>query len=484
MASGSDSAASDTTQIKFVRLCWIDLTGRMRCRIVPRTRYERMIESPPESILPLPACVMGLGHRDELAPGFGPAGDLYLQPDKISYRILTYLPTHAMVMCSLLRRRESDVHQQPESVSNCFSPYPLCPRFILSSTLHSGISESCVSYLVGFEIQVVLLESNQSLTPVDASTPHFWSSNSTFRNGTRGLACIERVVDCLIKANIVVEQWHATSAPGQFEIVLGPHAPFQSCDELIYAREMIYSIAHEMGLKATFSPKPLNTTRGTTSPMHISLHRKNQKPDSNTTSNIDNSLPPASSSTSLNFIESHWLAGVLLHLPAISAFLQPSSFSYDQTILGYRGGASWVFWGTGNRAAPIRLCTSSATYGVLVQKHFELSTCDATANVYLALSAVLTAGLLGIQTPMELSHPDCRVDVSKMTVQERQIHKITCPLPRSLDEALAALEKDSTFTKALGQVFVRAYTTTKKAEADRYNALEAEDQNIFAWEQY
>lgn len=48
-----------------------------------------------------------------------------------------------------------------------------------------------------------------------------------------------------------------------------------------------------------------------------------------------------------------------------------------------------------------------------------------------------------------------------MTLQERQAHKIISPLPRSLDEALVALEKDTTLSKALGQVFVRAYTTTK-----------------------
>ncbi|KAA1105070.1 hypothetical protein PGTUg99_016998 [Puccinia graminis f. sp. tritici] len=289
----ASEAATDAAQPKFVRLCWIDLTGRVRCRIVHRTRYEQMIQSPPESILSLPACVMGLGHQDELAPGFGPSGDLYLQPDKISYRVLTYFPTHAMVMCSLLRRREPDSHQASENHSSHFSPYPLCPRFILSSTLHSGIAESGVSYLIGFEIEVVLLKSLQPLEAVD-SGPHFWSGASSFRNGAAGLACIEKVVGYLEEANITVEQWHAGSAPGQFELVLSPHAPFQSCDELIYAKELIYSVAHEMGLKATFSPKPFQAARGTRSPMHISLHKKNkQLPEGQLQSRNSSSSPPS-----------------------------------------------------------------------------------------------------------------------------------------------------------------------------------------------
>ncbi|PLW28009.1 hypothetical protein PCANC_12001 [Puccinia coronata f. sp. avenae] len=291
-------AGSDTAQPKFVRLCWIDLTGRVRCRVVHRTRYEKMIQSPPESILSLPACVMGLGHHDELAPGFGPAGDLYLQPDKISYRVLSYLPTHAMVMCSLLRRREADSHLQgtENQSASQFSPYPLCPRFILSSTLHSGMAESGVSYLIGFEIEVVLLKSLRPIIePVD-SGQHFWSSASSFRNGAAGLACIEKVVQHLEEANISVEQWHAASAPGQFELVLSPHAPFQSCDELIYAKELIYSVAHELGLKATFSPKPFQAARGTRSPVHVSLHKKYQQ----SSDSISQSGNPAASPPSPN----------------------------------------------------------------------------------------------------------------------------------------------------------------------------------------
>lgn len=90
------------------------------------------------------------------------------------------------------------------------------------------------------------------------------------------------------------------------------------------------------------------------------------------------------------------------------------------------------------RSAPVRLCTSAAASSMAVTKHFELATCDATTNVYLALSAILTAGLLGIrksdnplialiellcwkiscgwccqilfmlETPIELLQPDCR----------------------------------------------------------------------------
>ncbi|MBW0462513.1 hypothetical protein O181_002228 [Austropuccinia psidii MF-1] len=493
MAGGGDQL-SNTAQVKFVRLCWIDFTGMVRCRIVSKARYDKMIQSPPESLLALPACVIGLGHKNEMAPGFTSSGDLYLQPDKISFRVLTYQSSHAMVLCSLLRRQESDLTSETsgETSVNNFTPYPLCPRFILSSTLHSGVAESGVSYLVGFEIEVVLLESSSPRMPVDASkgVPHFWSSNASLRLGSKALACMEKVVSCLEEAGIGVEQWHAENAPGQFEVALSPHAPFQSCDELIYTKELIYNIAQEMGLKATFSPKPYQTAAGNGAHMHISLHRKSKIKSACALSprrdSFNSPTPPSSMgfSSTLNVIKRHWLAGVLLHLPAITAFTLPSVFSYDRLADGVWAGGTWVAWGTANKEVPVRLCTSSAMNGSAYEKHFELKTADFTANVYLALSAVLTAGLLGIQTPLELLQSDCRVDPNKMTLQERQAHKIVTPLPRTLDEAFLSLEKDTTFAKALGQVFVAAYTTTKKAEADRYRALSAEKQELFALQYY
>nr|AFN02850.1 putative FLU1-II [Phakopsora pachyrhizi] len=527
---------------RFVRLCWIDFTGMVRCRVVKFSRYEQMVRSPPESLLTLPACVMGIGHHEELSPGFGPVGDLYLQPDKISFRVMTYHPSHAMVMCSLLRRRESDLtfdasdqnvvnvggvggtnsSSGSSKITSNFTPYPLCPRFILSSTLHSGVAESGISYLIGFEIEVVLLESVEPMVAVDnGNYSHCWSGHSSLRSGSKALACMEKVIDYLDEASIGVEQWHAESAPGQyiieiiiiinklerveiklkgmrffhdakvsskskyqtnfysfilyslffififyFELALSPHAPFQSCDELIYTKELIFNVANQMGLKATFSPKPYSTACG--SGAHVScFHFKDLTQASPTTSPGINDihspeLRPVNSNSSLNALERHWLAGVLLHLPAIISFTQPSTFSYDRTLESAWSGGVWVSWGTANKEVPVRLCTSSASGGLGISKHFELKTCDFTFNVYLALSVILTAGLLGIQTPLDLLLSDCKVDPSKMSPQERQANKITTSIPRSLEESLNALERDSTLTKALGQVFVKAYSTTKK----------------------
>lgn len=78
--------------IKFVRLCWIDFAGLVRIRVVPKRRYDKMILSPPTSLIGVTAATIALAHHDELGPGFAPVGEIFLHPDKNSYRPLPYEP--------------------------------------------------------------------------------------------------------------------------------------------------------------------------------------------------------------------------------------------------------------------------------------------------------------------------------------------------------------------------------------------------------
>lgn len=135
---------------------------------------------------------------------------------------------------------------------------------------------------------------------------------------------------------------------------------------------------------------------------------------------------PSATSPNISVIESHFLAGVLHHLPALCAFTMPTVYSYDRIGEGCWSGGVWVCWGSQcvlfplperspliaafpkeqvcrivsfaesrlthtSREAPVRLCSAGAR-----EHHFEYKVSDATSNIYLALSAVLTAGLLGI----------------------------------------------------------------------------------------
>lgn len=105
----------------------------------------------------------------------------------------------------------------------------------------------------------------------------------------------------------------------QYEIVTGPLLPLQAADALIHTRETIINVAVKHGLKATFAPRVYMSSPGSAAHTHISVHSLNgpQKP-------VD----------ALSAVESSFLAGVLKHLPAMTAVTLPTPASYKRVMDG------------------------------------------------------------------------------------------------------------------------------------------------------
>ena len=110
-----------------------------------------------------------------------------------------------------------------------------------------------MSFLVGFETEVVFLE-NGSFPPVPISN-HAWSTSLSMRTSGLGKAIVEEVYDVLTDAGVEVQQFHAESAPGQYEIVTGPLPPVEAVDSLVFTRDTIYNVAAKYGVRATLYPK-------------------------------------------------------------------------------------------------------------------------------------------------------------------------------------------------------------------------------------
>jgi glutamine synthetase len=75
------------------------------------------------------------------------------------------------------------------------------------------------------------------------------------RSQSVGKSIIEEIYDVLTDAGIEVQQFHAESAPGQYEVVTGPLPPVEAVDALVFTRDTIYNIAAKYGTRATFYPK-------------------------------------------------------------------------------------------------------------------------------------------------------------------------------------------------------------------------------------
>ncbi|MEB3159859.1 MAG: glutamine synthetase, partial [Synechocystis sp.] len=153
-----------------------------------------------------------------------------------------------------------------------------------------------------------------------------------------------------------------------------------------------------------------------------------------------------------------FMAGVLAHLPGLMALTVPSVNSYRR-LLPHCWSGAFQTWGLDNREAAIRV---PSNFTLPSPTHVEVKTVDASANPYLALGAVIYAGLDGIQRQLPLPDP-VGVDPGSLTQEERQRLNIQA-LPNNLGTAIACLEKDEVLLAALGPDLAKAFIAVRKAE--------------------
>ena len=159
----------------------------------------------------------------------------------------------------------------------------------------------------------------------------------------------------------------------------------------------------------------------------------------------------------------NFVAGLLDHMPAVIALTCPSFVSY-QRLKPHSWAGSTISWGYDNRECAVRVA-SPFTGREAESINLELKTSDGTSNPYLALAAVILAGLDGIakkSTPPKAAHRDPAL----LTAQEQKDCNIR-PLPASQLEALDALEKDAVITSGLGELMLRCILATRRAESAR-----------------
>jgi glutamine synthetase len=155
--------------------------------------------------------------------------------------------------------------------------------------------------------------------------------------------------------------------------------------------------------------------------------------------------------------------GVLRHLPAITALTAPSVPSYYR-LAPHNWSASYTWLAERDREATLRICPTVGFGGREIAKQFniEFRAADATGNPYLALTAIVRAGLAGITEDLP-APPLVTGDPSVMSEEERQRQDLR-RLPQSLPEALAALEADQVVIGWFAPSFVESFLAVKRAE--------------------
>lgn len=252
---------------------------------------------------------------------------------------------------------------------------------------------------------------------------------------------------------------HEVAGPGQVEIEVEFGGMREMADKTMLAKYLIKNLAFQEGKTVTFMPKPLFGEAGSGLHVHMHLFKKG-KPVF-----FDKKGYSGLSKEALWFI-----GGLLKHSAAVLAFTNPSTNSYKRLVPGYEAPVS-VCFATSNRSAVIRIPAYAKAPD---QKRFEFRSADATCNPYLAFSAILMAGLDGIKNKIDPTAEGFGpYDVNLYNLSPEEQAKIK-GLPKNLDEALDALEKDQDFLLA-GDVFpkrlIDIWIANKRKEARRVNDL-------------
>jgi glutamine synthetase len=231
----------------------------------------------------------------------------------------------------------------------------------------------------------------------------------------------------LIEAGVDVEvQHHEVGTAGQAEIDMRFQTLTKMADQMMSYKYIIKNVCQQHGYVATFMPKPLFQDNG--SGMHV--HQSLWKDGGNVMYDQDGYALISESAR-------WYIGGLLKHAPALLAFCAPTTNSYRRLVPGYEAPINLVY-SKRNRSACVRIPVYSTSSK---SKRLEFRTPDPTANPYLAFSALLMAGLDGIQNKIE-PPPPLDKDIYDLEPEEKAT---IANVPGSLTESLAALEADHDF---------------------------------------
>ncbi len=226
---------------------------------------------------------------------------------------------------------------------------------------------------------------------------------------------------------------HEVGTAGQAEIDIKYAPLLQQADQVTLFKYVVKNTAWEYGKTVTFMPKPIFEDNGSGMHTHQSLWK--------------DGVPlfyDESGYAGLSDMARWYIGGLLKHAPAVLAFAAPTTNSYRRLVPGYEAPVNLVY-SQRNRSAAVRIPLYSQAPAA---KRLEFRCPDPSANPYLAFSAMLMAGLDGVQNRIEPPPP---VDKDIYDLPPEELENLPS-VPGSLEEALDALEADHDFLLH-GEVF-------------------------------
>ncbi len=405
--------------VEYIRYVYVDNDGVIRGKMGSAKNAKSDLVSGVTYV----ACMQSaFGALDLLTPDsiYGCVGELKHIPDLDTFRILPYAEKCAMVI--------GDFYTKDMKI------FEADPRPILKEKL----KELDFDVVAAFETEFYLFDSNAK--PFDDSLCFATSA----MNVANEFAL--KVKEYLEMQNVYVEHFYPEYGPGQYEISVKPAAGIRSADNQVFLRETIRGVAQNMGLTASFMPKPSNELPGSGVHVHISLWKDGE-----------NLLADGNDLSDLAY---YFIGGLLKHMKALLAFTASTVNSYKR-LLPHNWASAYVCYGFENREAAIRI-PLPLHKKEMETLNLEIKPVDGCSNPYLVLGSIIAAGLDGIKKKIDPGDP---VEVDPANLSEAERDKLGIErFPENLGEAIRELEKDKLFEEFWGKTLYEEYIRTKKFE--------------------
>jgi glutamine synthetase len=419
--------------IEFLFAQFVDMHGKPNAKLVPAGHLDDLLAD-------------GAGFAGFAAGEIGQAPsdpDMIAMPDIRSLTPLPWRPGVARFAC--------DVQVEGEE-------WPYCPRTILRRQLDRAATLG-FDFRVGAELEYFLVRLG------DDGTITLADPLDTLEQPCYDMRALTRNLDFVsaVAKNVTALGWdnYATDhedANGQFEQNFKFSDALTTCDRAVFFRYMVEAMAQERGLIATFMPKPFAHLTGNGCHLHMSLWK-----DGENAFEVD-SGGDDERGLGLSKLAYHFIGGLKAHAKAYIALTAPTVTSYKRLVIGAPdSGATWapayITYGYNNRTMMLRIPEAGRV---------EDRTVDGSCNPYLAATAVLAAGLDGIERELDPGAPAPNgINMYELSKEDRENLGIEL-LPANLLDATRALEADEVLRKALGNTgredYVDYYVRVKQKE--------------------
>ena len=406
-----------------IEIRFVDIHGKLKAMNVPVTIHDLQTASSD------PVFTEGASIDGSSVAGFTPLenSDLHLIPDPESLIELSYTEEPKIaVMCKIYQHGEIFVGDT---------------RSRLKAIIDEKLSSRGWKLKVGPEPEFFLLQDKK---PVDDG-----GYADIFPNAIAE-GVIKRFPSHLSKAGISCQVHHHEVGSGQYEIEIEHSDALTTADSIVTYKAIVRALAAKIGYSATFMPKPFENENGNGMHFHLSLFQG------------ENNLFSSENRNEISELGQQFMAGILEHAEALTVLVAPTVNSFKRLVPGFEAPV-YIAWAPLNRSALCRV----PMFQDPKTARFEYRCPDPSANPYLALIAIIAAGMDGIERELTLPRP-VKSNIYTLTPEQREKENIK-ELPGNLFQALGFLEKDAVIKNALGVHIFNHFLELKRAEWLRYS---------------